>query len=475
MSEALARKPLGSVTYDAAKKRWMIAAQPHVMTRLRRVFERIPKNAVGAVPLGDTILNARELRWFIDRFPLDISDIDMARLDGKAEEHKARQKTVERMLAADYEPRSFKLAKPVRDYQRLAADLALARKALLIGDEMGLGKTISALAFLTDPSTRPALVVCPTHMPAQWAEKVAEFAPEMRVHILKRGTPYDLTIGARGKKVSFPDIIITNYFKLVGWAETLAGLVRSVVYDEVQALRHEFDQHGDVTRRYAAALHLRDNLPYRIGLSGTPVFNYGPEIRVVLTALEEDALGTRAEFGREWCGGSTGPAACVEDPAALGTYLRAEGLMIRRTRKDVGRELPKVTKVIELIPVESADFGKTMGGGVRGARAPHRRRRHRRRGSAPSGRGIRLEDAGGYRPSEGPICWRVCEDAARKRAKDRDLRLASSFLRYSPRVPRRLPPCALHGDREPHAEAGLEEGLYRGSECTRASHVKPRR
>lgn len=353
--------PLGAVTYDATTRRWMIAAQPHVMTRLRRVFESIPKNAMGQVPISDTIISARELRWFMDRFPLEISAADLARLDERAEEHKAREKTVERMLAADYSPREFTLAKPLRDYQRLAADLALARKALLIGDDMGLGKTVQALAILTDPSTRPALVVCPTHMPTQWAEKAAEFCPDLRVHILSRGTPYDLTVGPRGKKVPFPDIIIANYFKIVGWAETLASLVKSVIYDEVQALRHEVDSHGDLTRRYAAAVHLRDNVPYRIGLSGTPVFNYGAEIRPVIGALEADALGTKEEFGREWCKGRTDAKACVEDPEALGTHLRAEGLMIRRTKKDVGRELPPLTKVIEMVPVEAADFGKALG------------------------------------------------------------------------------------------------------------------
>jgi hypothetical protein len=68
--------------------------------------------------------------------------------------------------------------------------------------------------------------------------------------------------------------------------------------------------------------------------------------------IAPDSLGPREEFYQEWCGGGGGgdsSKVCVKDPAALGTYLRESGLLIRRTRKDIGRELPPLSIVRHVV------------------------------------------------------------------------------------------------------------------------------
>ena len=60
--------------------------------------------------------------------------------------------------------------------------------------------------------------------------------------------------------------------------------------------------------------------------------------------LNPGALGTREEFNREWCVGADTKRA-IRDPVAFGLHLRESGLMLRRTRQDVGRELPAFTLV----------------------------------------------------------------------------------------------------------------------------------
>ena len=106
------------------------------------------------------------------------------------------------------------------------------------------------------------------------------------------------------------------------------------------------------TQKYAAALHLRDHVRYRIGLSGTPIKNYGGEVRVVMNVILPDALGTEKEFGREHCGGSYGEKARVKDPDALGALLVRRGLMTNRTRKQVGRYLPPVKTFVQPVEVD---------------------------------------------------------------------------------------------------------------------------
>jgi SNF2 family DNA or RNA helicase len=68
----------------------------------------------------------------------------------------------------------------------------------------------------------------------------------------------------------------------------------------------------------------------RLGLTATPVYNYGDEIHSVFGFIQPDLLGDRYEFSREWCGNSIR----VQDPDGLGSYLRDTGYFLRRTEDD---------------------------------------------------------------------------------------------------------------------------------------------
>ena len=318
---------------------WKIKCEPHVLLRMKRVFGRIAKHAHGTITLTDGDETARDLLWFLERHPMTISDAERKQLEKRAARHELRRKNVEEVLSDGYEPPAFSLAVTARRYQRLAADMLLRSGGFLLADDVGLGKTASAICTFTDARTLPALVVTLTHLPRQWELEIGKFAPSLRVHVIKRGTPYDL----RDKQGRFPDVVVVNYHKLSGWADSLAPHVKSVVFDEAQELRH------DVSAKYAAARHVAESARYRMGLSATPIYNYGGEIFNVLDVLRPGALGVREEFVREWCGGNESQGdrdrVRIVEPRAFGTYAREQGLMLRRTRAEVGRELPALTKV----------------------------------------------------------------------------------------------------------------------------------
>lgn len=83
-------------------------------------------------------------------------------------------------------------------------------------------------------------------------------------------------------------------------------------------------RHGDDTEKGRAARSLVDQVENRIGLSATPIYNYGGEMFNVVNYIRPGILGTWSEFTVNWCS-SMGNHWIVKDPSALGAYLQDEG------------------------------------------------------------------------------------------------------------------------------------------------------
>ncbi len=319
---------------------WHIEAEPHILLRLRRVFERVSKGQFGTVMLANTPENSRDLEWFIQRYPLIVEDAEA--LASSARFHRDTITNLETILAADYKAKAHELALPLRNYQGQAVDLYLANKYLLLADDVGIGKTAVGIGSLTDPRTLPAVVVTLTHLPAQWRNELRDFAPGLKVHVVKKGTPGK----PQDRGVLDADVIVLNYHKLAGWAETLGGRTKSIIFDEIQELRH------NGSAKYGAALHIAQFAEFRLGLSATPIYNYGGEFWNIANILQKDCIGTHPEFMREWIIGSD-QKPIIRDPKAFGSYLREQCIMLRRTRRDVGRELPDLTRVPHTIDCDA--------------------------------------------------------------------------------------------------------------------------
>lgn len=332
---------------------WEIACERHVRNKLKRLFPAVRQTSTAPIQLSDNPENCRDLLWFLERYPMSVPE--MATLRTNADLHIAMEGKVSALLSATKRPDSFALALPPREYQTVGATLCETRRGLLLGDKVGLGKSVTAMCSMTNPENLPVLVVTLPHLQIQWQEYLAKFVPNLKTHVLKLGTPYDLTKPKRRKKSDtspveeprYPDVIISNYHKLHGWVDELAGKVKYVVFDEVQELRRR------ESLKYVAAKEIADEASLRMGLSATPIFNYGIEFFNVIDVLTPGALGTYEEFQREWCSDQ-----CIVDPKAFGDYLRREGLMLVRTRKDVGRELPGVNKIVHPIEIDMSMMEK---------------------------------------------------------------------------------------------------------------------
>jgi SNF2 family DNA or RNA helicase len=218
---------------------------------------------------------------------------------------------------------------------------------------------------MSEARARPAVVVTLTHLPGQWTQEIKRFAPKLLVWSPKKGTPTEKDLEFL-RSFARPDVIVTSYSKLAGWATPLVDVFQPklVVFDEIQELRT-----GTASSRGSGAAHLASACAFRMGLSATPIFNYGGEIRRVLDFLDPGALGTSEEFSTEWCGGHG--VEKIKDPKALGTYLRDIGLMLRRTGADVADEVPELAQPIRiphLIDADTAEIEKAKGSAAEFAR-----------------------------------------------------------------------------------------------------------
>ncbi|MCA9627648.1 MAG: DEAD/DEAH box helicase, partial [Myxococcales bacterium] len=285
---------------------------------------------------------SRDLVWFLERYPMRVRDTE--ELDRRARAFDQRLDTAWQILQGTYESPTFALALPPRPYQVQAATLAWATGALLLADDLGLGKTVTALTLLSRPEVLPAVVVVPAHLPRQWKREVKRFLPGARVHVAKTRTAYPLA----DDDGRLPDVLIVSEAKITGWADYIAGHFRTLIIDECQMLRRPGSD------RYRACQHVAQLAAIRLGLSGTPIYNYGYEFWAVFDVLAPGRLGSSEEFLREWCiREADRQKAKLRDPKAFGAYLRDHGLMLRRTRAEVGEQLPPVTTYVQEIDADT--------------------------------------------------------------------------------------------------------------------------
>lgn len=323
----------GQLTLTDNKRTWLIQGLvPHVAIRLKQLFPRVSKTQVDLFTFPNDLDHCSDLAWFTSRYPLEISDSDARALRKGQKGYVARKAELETILLPDYAPSPFAGLKPAcqtRHYQMQAADLAHATRTLLLADDIGLGKTAATVMWLLNPACRPGLVVVETHLQDQWKTKIEEFS-DLTAHIIRTGSPYDLPES---------DVYVITYGKLAGWVDLFRErFFKSACWDEIQGLRK-----GTESIKGESSFVLAQHVDFRLGLSATPVHNYGIEIFNIFEILQSDVLGNRVEFIREWC--TDGKH--VADSVALGAYLREQKVFLRRLRSDVGRELPKVNTMVE--------------------------------------------------------------------------------------------------------------------------------
>ncbi|WP_196223203.1 DEAD/DEAH box helicase [Roseibium sp. RKSG952] len=333
-------KTYGDLTFDQESNSWIVTEfPPHVSMRIKDIFRRVSKFETSVFKFPNNPLHCFELDWFMDRFPFRMSATDERRLKKGCRDYLKEAREIEEIFLPDYAPKEIQGLREgceLWKHQSQFVQVFERVKKMLLGDDVGLGKTNSSIGAMLLPGTLPAAVVLQAHLPDQWVERIEEFS-HLRVHVIKTRKAY---------KLPEADVYIFSYSKILGWTDLFATeFFKMAVYDEPQELRA-----GTSTEKGMAARILSDNVEYILGLTATPIMNYGIEMHHVIEFIVPGLLGTKDEFVREWCHGNE---KLVSDPDALGAYLIDANAMLRRTDEDIGRDRPLPNVMKHHVPYDS--------------------------------------------------------------------------------------------------------------------------
>ena len=349
-ADAPAGRTYGTLSYNRRSRCWVVKGDPSVTEMCKRLFPGSAGSKRGEARFPAHRRTAGELCWLMMRFPLTVKMADLPLWDkavADARAYAVRQEQAARMPSRMTPPEGS-FTGELMAFQQEGLAFLLQHDRCLLADEMGLGKTVQALSWLASTGLFPALVIPPAHLTRNWQEETARFlridgAPP-RVHVIRGLKPYDLPEA---------DVYVMHYLLLRGWKETLPTLpFRAVIFDEIQELRHTG------TEKYSAASLLSESCEHVIGLSGTPIYNKGGEIWNVINILDYHFLGDWESFSREWCYGYGN--AVVVKPDLLGAYLKREGLMLRRTKQEVLKELPPKRRLVQELDWNDKVYARLM-------------------------------------------------------------------------------------------------------------------
>ena len=242
----------------------------------------------------------------------------------------------------------------LRPYQRQGAAFLSESRAAILADEMGLGKTLTALTAADSVGAR-TIIVCPNYVRGVWEKEIEKWGFPGKV-ILPRGV--------RNKSDDcLPDSgwVIINYDILYAW-DLSAWNPECVIFDEAHMLSNA------ESRRTKACKELAGKCKYRWALTGTPLTNRVRDLYAIVDTISPGRFGSFFAYGVRYC------AAYQEQVTPVKRVWKFDGksnldelskrlawFTLRRTKTDVGLQLPPKTRQVIWLDVPGRKPSKVVG------------------------------------------------------------------------------------------------------------------
>jgi len=314
-------------------------------------------NGPNEVIIPDTEKNVKQIRLILERYPLEI-------LSKSVWQRKARVKTIKKLPNRKIEKLSKAIPKKqfrgkLLNFQKMGLDFLLKSSGnALLADDMGLGKTVQTLAYIaSEKQSLPVVVVAPLVTLTNWQREIERFMKKKSKNgrIVEHDVPTITSIrSGKRKELGDYDFYLINYELLYKRQIDLSKLkIHTLVCDEVQHLRSK------TTKKYSAVKKLAGmkSVKYRVGLSGTPIYNHGSEIWPIVDILKPGLLGSFKEFCEYFCyQDERGKAIVVPSKRDGLRHVLQRDVMLRRKKSDVLKELKDKVRYKETIDADETYY-----------------------------------------------------------------------------------------------------------------------
>ena len=318
------------------------------------VAKLIPRAWYGDKPdeaiVSDNDENVKHLKWIAERYQLVI--LSKSVWKRKIASLVVKKRRIPKIEKLEKATPSNQFRGTLLDFQREGLDFLLKSSGnALLADEMGLGKTVQTLAYLSkEKNAFPALIIATLVTLTHWQREIEKFLKKKskngKINSNASPTSTMIRIG-KSNEIGDYDFYIINYELLHKRQNDLAKLsINSIVCDEVQHLRSK------TTQKYAAVKKLaaKESVKYRVGLSGTPIYNRGSEIWPIVDILKPGLLGNFKEFCEYFCWvDEKGKAIVLDNKRDTLRKQLTTHVMLRRKKSDVLKDLKDKVRYPEVI------------------------------------------------------------------------------------------------------------------------------
>ncbi|PRD56124.1 DEAD/DEAH box helicase [Sphingobacterium gobiense] len=204
-----------------------------------------------------------------------------------------------------------------------------------LADDMGLGKTVQIIAFILTQREKHGhttnLIIVPTSLLFNWQEELSKFAPSIKT-LVHYGAERGNTVEEMGKY----EVVLTSYGMLLSDVRFLKTFHYNYIFlDESQAIKNPNSE------RYKAARLLQSR--NKIVLTGTPIENNTFDLFGQLSFACPGLLGSKQYFRDTYAI----PIDKFEySKRAVELQEKIKPFILRRTKKQVAKELPEKTEMI---------------------------------------------------------------------------------------------------------------------------------
>ena len=205
----------------------------------------------------------------------------------------------------------------------------------IIGDSMGLGKTLQALAICKYYKHKRVLVVCPAYLRLNWKHEIHKWIGEhVNVMVISKGSE------------DIPDedgYLITSYELATKKQDDLKKLKYDIaVVDESHYLK------SFKSKRTKKLTPVLKKMKHCLLLTGTPCLNRSCELYTQTHIVRKEFFPKWRPYTKRYCNGNLSMLGFYEYSGNTNReelhWLSKKTVMIRRMKKDVLKDLPKLIR-----------------------------------------------------------------------------------------------------------------------------------